>query len=107
MLQTETSRTEPKPIPRVLLAADRSSSGKTTITIGLLSALVARGYKVQSFKVGLDYIDPSYYSGITQRSARNIDGYLMDEDEILDVYTHACNEDGGADIAVIEGVRGL
>ncbi len=107
MLQTETSRTESKPIPRVLLAADRSSSGKTTITIGLLSALVARGYKVQSFKVGLDYIDPSYYSGITQRSARNVDGYLMDEDEILDVYTHACNEDGGADIAVIEGVRGL
>ena len=107
MLQTETFHTEAKPIPRVLLAADRSSSGKTTITIGLLSALVGRGYKVQSFKVGLDYIDPSYYSGITNRIARNIDGYLMDEDEILDVYTHACNEDNGADIAVIEGVRGL
>jgi len=107
MPQTTPSKTDPGSIPRVLLAADRSSSGKTTITIGLLSALVSRGYRAQPFKVGLDYIDPSYHSDITGHRARNIDGYLMDEDEILDVYAHGCEMDGGADIAVIEGVRGL
>ncbi|WP_135605219.1 Ni-sirohydrochlorin a,c-diamide synthase [Methanococcoides sp. NM1] len=94
-------------MPRILLAADRSSSGKTTITAGLLAALTSRGYSVQPFKVALDYIDPSYHSEITGRRARNIDGYLMEEEGVLDVFTHACEVDGKADIAVIEGVRGL
>lgn len=107
MTQTNPPSTETISIPRVLLSADRSSSGKTTITIGILAALIARGYNVQPFKVGLDYIDPSYHSEITGRHARNIDGYLMDDDAVLDVYTHACEADGGADIAIIEGVRGL
>ncbi len=107
MTQTNPPSTETISIPRVLLSADRSSSGKTTITIGILAALIARGYNVQPFKVGLDYIDPSYHSEITGRRARNIDGYLMDKNAVLDVYTHACEGDGGADIEVIEGVRGL
>lgn len=94
-------------IPRVLLAADRSSSGKTTITAGLLAALKTRGYNVQPFKVALDYIDPSYHSEITGRRARNLDGYLMGEDGVLDVFAHACEVDGKAELAVIEGVRGL
>lgn len=107
MEQPNPPSNEIKHIPRVLLSADRSSSGKTTITIGLLSALLSRGYNVQPFKVGLDYIDTSYHSEITGRRARNIDGYLMDNNAILDVYTHACEADGSADIAIIEGVRGL
>lgn len=94
-------------IPRILISADRSSSGKTTIVSGLLAALASKGYNVQPFKVALDYIDPSYHSEITGRRARNIDGYLMDENTILDVFTHACEVDGKADLAVIEGVRGL
>lgn len=94
-------------IPRVLISADRSSSGKTTIVAGLLAALTARGHKVQPFKVALDYIDPGYHSEITGRRARNIDGYLMDGNTVLDVFTHACEADGKADLAVIEGVRGL
>jgi Ni-sirohydrochlorin a,c-diamide synthase len=94
-------------IPRVLISADRSSSGKTTISMGLMAALVSRGYKVQPFKVALDYIDPSYHTEITGRFCRNLDGYLMDENGILDVYTHACEVGDQADIAVIEGVRGL
>ncbi|MBP2029169.1 cobyrinic acid a,c-diamide synthase [Methanohalophilus levihalophilus] len=94
-------------IPRILISADRSSSGKTTIVSGLLAALVSKGYNVQPFKVALDYIDPSYHSEITGRRARNVDGYLMDENTILDVFTHACEVDGKADLAVIEGVRGL
>ncbi len=98
---------EGKHIPRVLISAGSSSSGKTTVTIGLLAALSKAGYKVQPFKVGLDYIDPSYYSDITGRRARNIDGYLMDKERVLDVFLHGCEVDEEADIAIIEGVRGL
>lgn len=90
--------------PRILLAGDRSSSGKTTIVAGLLSALCRRGLKVQPFKVAMDYIDPSYHTWITGRSCRNLDGYLMLEAAVREVYAHAA---AGADVAVIEGVRGL
>ncbi len=96
-----------KEIPRILLSAGSSSSGKTTITIGLLAALTEAGYSVKPYKVGLDYIDPSYYSEITGRRARNVDGFLMGEESVRDVFIHGCEADGEADIAVIEGVRGL
>ena len=89
---------------RVLLAGDRSSSGKTTIVAGLLSALISRGLRVQPFKVAMDYIDPSYHSWITGRPCRNLDGYLMPEKTVHEVYSHAAE---GADVSVIEGVRGL
>lgn len=91
-------------IPRVLLAGDRSSSGKTTIVAGLLSALRNRDLTVQSYKVALDYIDPSYHTGITGRWCRNLDGHLMPEETVREVYAHAAE---GAEVAVIEGVRGL
>ena len=90
--------------PRILIAGDRSSSGKTTIVAGLLSALRGRGLQVQPFKVAMDYIDPSYHTWITGRSCRNLDGYLMTEAAVKEIYNHAIE---GADIAVIEGVRGL
>lgn len=94
-------------IPRILIAGDRSSSGKTTISIGLMSVLTEMGYTVAPFKVGLDYIDPSYHSEITNNPSRNLDGYLMDEDTLCEVFSHAIDEVVGADIAIIEGVRGL
>jgi cobyrinic acid a,c-diamide synthase len=90
--------------PRILIAGDRSSSGKTTIVAGLLSALRSRGLTVQPFKVAMDYIDPSYHTWITGRNCRNLDGCLMSEASIREIYSHAAKN---ADIAVIEGVRGL
>ena len=90
--------------PRILIAGDRSSSGKTTIVAGLLSALRGRGLTVQPFKVAMDYIDPSYHTWITGRSCRNLDGYLMTQAAVREIYAHAAES---ADIAVIEGVRGL
>ena len=90
--------------PRIIIAGDRSSSGKTTIVAGLLSALRGRGLGVQPFKVAMDYIDPSYHTWITGRSCRNLDGYLMTRAAVEEIYAHAAK---GADIAVIEGVRGL
>ncbi|MGZ4932078.1 MAG: Ni-sirohydrochlorin a,c-diamide synthase [Halobacteriota archaeon] len=90
--------------PRVLIAADRSSAGKTTIAVGLMSLLRREGHTVQPFKVGLDYIDPSYHSEVTGRFSRNLDGFLMDQRAIIEVFSHASND---ADLCVIEGVRGL
>ncbi len=90
--------------PRILIAGDRSSSGKTTIVAGLLSALRGRGLSVQPYKVAMDYIDPSYHTWITGRSCRNLDGYLMTPVAVQEIYAHAAQ---GADISVIEGVRGL
>lgn len=91
-------------IPRIVIAGDRSSSGKTTIVAGLLSALVRMNLNVQAFKVAMDYIDPSYHTWITGRFCRNLDGYLMSESRVLEIFNHASRD---ADIAVIEGVRGL
>ena len=90
--------------PRILISGDRSSSGKTTVSVGLMANLRELGYNVQAFKVGLDYIDPSYHTFVTGRPSRNIDGLLMDEDRILDIFSDAIKD---ADISVIEGVRGL
>ena len=95
----------PHNTPRVLLAADRSSAGKTTICTGIMAAL-SRRLSVQPFKVGLDYIDPSYHTLACGRACRNLDGYLMTEDAVLETFSHALG-DGDADVAIIEGVRGL
>jgi cobyrinic acid a,c-diamide synthase len=56
--------------------------------------------------VGLDYIDPSYHTLVCKNRCRNLDGYLMTEDAVLETFSHAMN-DGNADLAIIEGVRGL
>ena len=86
-----------------LVAGDRSGSGKTSITLAL-SALLSTDRAVQTFKVGMDYIDPSYLAGVTGRPCRNLDGYVMSPEEVRAVYAHGCR---GADVAVVEGVRGL
>ncbi len=91
-------------VPRVVIAGDRSSAGKTTVCIGLLSALRENGLEVQGFKVGLDYIDPGFHTLVSGRSSRNLDGFLMPPDVVREIFTRGCE---GADIAVIEGVRGL
>ena len=98
-------------IPRFIISSDRSSSGKTTITMGLIKLLEENGFSVQPFKVALDYIDPEYHSEISSRKCRNLDGYLMDENIIKNIFINACNEidskNNVANIAIIEGVRGL
>jgi len=92
-------------IPRVLLAADRSSAGKTTICTGIMAAL-QRDLDVQPFKVGLDYIDPSYHTLVCGHASRNLDGYLMTENAVLETFSHALNREK-TNLAIIEGVRGL
>ena len=91
-------------IPRVVIAGDRSSAGKTTVCIGLLSLLREHGLQVQGFKVGLDYIDPGFHTLVSGRRSRNLDGFLMSPEVVKELFVRACED---ADIAVIEGVRGL
>ncbi|QBI55406.1 Cobyrinic acid A,C-diamide synthase [Streptomonospora litoralis] len=91
-------------IPRVVIAAPASSSGKTTVATGLMAALAARGDRVSGHKVGPDYIDPGYHALATGRPPRNLDPVLCGEERIEPLFLHGA---AGADIAVVEGVMGL
>lgn len=92
------------PLPRLVVAAPASGHGKTSVAVGLMAALAARGLHVSGHKVGPDYIDPGYHALATGRPARNLDPYLVGPDRIVPLLLHGA---AGADIAVIEGVMGL
>lgn len=91
-------------MPRLILAGDRSSAGKTTVSTGIMALLHERGLEVQPFKVGLDYVDPGYHALVTGRPGENLDGFLMAEPAIVEAFQHSA---AGADVSIIEGVRGL
>ena len=87
----------------VIIAGTGSGAGKTSITTGLLSRL-SKVMKVQAFKVGPDFIDPMYHSLATGRPARNLDTFMMSRDTVKNLVGYASE---GADICIVEGVRGL
>ena len=89
---------------RFLVSAAHKSSGKTTVSIGLAAALRARGLAVQPFKKGPDYIDPLWLTAAAGRACRNLDLYLSSPEEVRDAYAQGC---AGADIALVEGNKGL
>ncbi|MDF2572062.1 MAG: cbiA, partial [Sporomusa sp.] len=91
-------------IPRVVIAGVSSGVGKTTIVTGMLSALAERGLKVQSYKVGPDYIDPGFHRLASGKSAHNLDTWLVPPDKLTDIFASTA---AGNDIAIIEGVMGL
>lgn len=88
---------------RLMIAGAGSGVGKTTIATGIMSRL-ARRYKIQAFKVGPDFIDPMYHSAATGRPSRNLDSFFMDRGTLRNLFGWATSD---ADMAVIEGVRGL
>lgn len=90
--------------PGIVLAGTNSGCGKTTISTGIMAALVKRGMKVQPFKVGPDYIDPMFHSFVTGRYSRNLDSWLLDEKTLVHLY---CKNIEECDIAVVEGVMGF
>ncbi len=91
-------------IPRVLIAGIHSGVGKTTVSTGLMGALKETGLRVQGFKVGPDYIDPSYHNEVTGGRSENLDSWMVPHDQIVEVFNRATVD---TDIAVIEGVMGL
>jgi cobyrinic acid a,c-diamide synthase len=91
-------------IPRVVIAGTSSGSGKTTVACGLIGALRVTGLIVQGFKVGPDFIDPSYHALASGRPGRNLDAFLSGPECIAPLLRHGAD---GADIAVIEGVMGM
>ncbi|WP_019522144.1 cobyrinate a,c-diamide synthase [Streptomyces sp. FxanaD5] len=91
-------------VPRLVIAAPSSGSGKTTVATGLMAALSVRGMAVSPHKVGPDYIDPGYHGLATGRVGRNLDAYLCGAELVAPLFAHGAR---GCDIAVVEGVMGL
>ncbi|MFI0264508.1 cobyrinate a,c-diamide synthase [Streptomyces sp. NPDC017056] len=91
-------------IPRLVIAAPASGSGKTTVATGLMAAFTEAGLTVSPHKVGPDYIDPGYHALATGRPGRNLDAYLCGTDQVAPLFLHGA---ASADLAVVEGVMGL
>ena len=91
-------------IPRIMIAGTHSGVGKTTVTLGLIAALKRRGMRVQTFKVGPDFLDPSYHAVASGRPAYNLDGWMSTQEYVTRLFSRVSAD---ADIAIIEGVMGL
>ncbi|WP_030841172.1 cobyrinate a,c-diamide synthase [Streptomyces hygroscopicus] len=103
-------------VPRLVIAAPASGSGKTTVTAGLMAAFAERGLDVSPHKVGPDYIDPGYHAlaissaassagrARTARPGRNLDAFLCGPERIAPLFLHGA---AGCDLALVEGVMGL
>lgn len=87
-----------------LIGATSSGCGKTTFTMGLLRALTKRGYNVQPFKCGPDYIDPLFHSAASGQESVNLDTWLGSEKHVCELFSHYSSN---ADISIVEGVMGL
>jgi len=90
--------------PRIVVAGTHSGAGKTTVASGLMAALRAKGHRVAPFKVGPDFIDPSYHTLASGRPGRNLDAFLSGPDLVGPLFAHGARD---ADVAVVEGVMGL
>lgn len=90
--------------PRLVIAGTGSGVGKTTITVALLRSLARRGLAVSAFKVGPDFLDPTYLAIASGRPCHNLDGWMMGTAYAADLFERASR---GADISIVEGVMGL
>ncbi|MFJ3896683.1 cobyrinate a,c-diamide synthase [Streptomyces sp. NPDC090083] len=91
-------------VPRLVIAAPSSGSGKTTVATGLMAAFTERGVAVSPHKVGPDYIDPGYHALATGRVGRNLDAYLCGPELLGPLFAHGAR---GCELAVVEGVMGM
>jgi cobyrinic acid a,c-diamide synthase len=88
----------------LVIAAPRSGSGKTTITLGLLRALRRRGLRIRGAKCGPDYIDPAFHAAATGLPSFNLDAWSMPPDLVAGLAAETAAE---ADIVLCEGLMGL
>ncbi|SCY02440.1 cobyrinate a,c-diamide synthase [Butyrivibrio sp. INlla14] len=91
-------------IPRVLICAPKSGSGKTLISCALMRILKRRGYNVAAFKCGPDYIDPMFHKKVLEVPSRNLDLFMAGEEGVKKTLRAGTL---GEDIAIIEGVMGF
>ncbi|MER7733520.1 cobyrinate a,c-diamide synthase [Streptomyces erythrochromogenes] len=91
-------------MPRLVVAAPSSGSGKTTVATGLMAAFAERGLAVSPHKAGPDYIDPGYHALATGRPGRNLDAFMCGPELVAPLFAHGA---AGCDLAVVEGVMGL
>lgn len=90
--------------PQFLIAAPSSNSGKTTITLGILRLLGNKGYKVQPFKCGPDYIDTKHHALAAHQPGINLDTFMMSTMHVKNLFTKHSKD---ADVTILEGVMGL
>jgi cobyrinic acid a,c-diamide synthase len=91
-------------LPRVVVAGTQSGVGKTSVSLALVAALKRRGLKVQTFKVGPDFLDPSHLTRASGRPCYNLDGWMTDRSYVRQLFNRATRD---ADLAVVEGAMGL
>ncbi len=89
---------------RIVISGISGGSGKTLLSLGLVRALVRRGLSVAPFKKGPDYIDAAWLAQAAKRPCTNLDLFFLSQEQLLSLFSRAA---AGADIAVIEGNRGL
>ena len=89
-------------VPRLVIAGVTSGVGKTSITSAIIYGMKKRGYSIQPFKVGPDYIDPSYLSAISGNDTKNLDVWLMGKNELMKSFAR----NSASDVSIIEGVMG-
>ena len=87
-----------------LIAAPTSGSGKTTIARGLMALLTQKGYKVQPFKCGPDYIDTKFHESVCGRPSINLDTFMASKEHVQGLFAHYGAD---ADICIVEGMMGL
>lgn len=87
-----------------VIAGTSSGCGKTTVTLGLLRALMQRELRVQPFKIGPDYLDSGWHSAVTGIASRNLDAFMLPTPTLNGLFAKQMQQ---ADVAVIEGVMGL
>lgn len=89
---------------RFLIAAPASGSGKTTVARGLMALLTQRGYRVQPFKCGPDYIDTKFHAAVCGRPSVNLDTFMATTDHVRSLLSRYGSD---ADVCVVEGMMGL
>ena len=87
-----------------LIAAPTSGSGKTTIARGLMALLTKKGYQVQPFKCGPDYIDTKFHEAVCHRPSVNLDTFMTTPKHVRQLFTHYGAD---ADVCIVEGMMGL
>ncbi len=93
-----------KNIPQLLITAPTSGSGKTTVARGLMALLTSKGYRVQPYKCGPDYIDTKFHSQVCGRPSVNLDTFMASEPHMKEVYNRYIVD---ADVCVVEGMMGM